>query len=535
MGEVFRAVALGERGFEKPVVVKRILPEHATRAEIAELFIEEAKLMTRLAHPNVVEVLDFGRGERGDYFLVLELVDGVDLGKLQRSFRSRGERFPIPLALFITGQALRGLHHAHERALGEGVVLVHRDVSPSNVLLSIEGEVKIADFGVALVRRAGEHRPADGVVGKPAYMAPEQYQGSEIDARADLFAAGVVLYELLTDTLPFEGDSDDGRQDAARRGDFGRAQDLRADVPAALDRALRRALAPNPDDRFESAKAMMHALAACGAPVATSDDVAEMVRRAAAEAPKGRKVIALSAGRTDDMTGHELTRASGAAAFTLKVSGDPLPQSAPKPPTAIEVRLPAPAPNAEAPGDRGPVKRGLTMGALGAALFFASLLGVMALRSTRATHDQSPLPSPNAAPNAPPTVAPSASAPLPEPPTPPSSTIDVSPAPPAPPSSSAPPPKPTSPKVVVSAPPPQAPSPSPSPAPPPEDCKGTVRIASIGSYVVSGGPSVVQSPGVYTWRCGSYSLNAVSRADPADKKSARVTVRDGGSATVDLR
>ena len=156
MGEVFRAVAVGEHGFEKPVVVKRVLPAHAGREDFADLFVAEAKLMTRLAHPNIVEVYDFGRGDHHDYYLVLELVDGVDLGRLMRAHAGRREKLPEPIALFVAAQVLRGLHHAHTRLADEGVVIVHRDVSPSNVLLSTEGEVKVADFGVALMQRGPE-------------------------------------------------------------------------------------------------------------------------------------------------------------------------------------------------------------------------------------------------------------------------------------------------------------------------------------------------------------------------------------------
>ena len=193
MGEVFRAVAVGESGFEKPVVIKRILPAHLGRDDLAELFIAEAKLMTRLAHPNIVEVLDFGRGESGDYFLVLELVDGVDLARLHRGITARTERFPVALALYIAAQVLRGLHHAHAKSAGEGGWLVHRDVSPGNVLLSTAGEVKVADFGVALIARpdAEERSPrARLLVGKPQYMASEQYDGADVDPRADLFSVG---------------------------------------------------------------------------------------------------------------------------------------------------------------------------------------------------------------------------------------------------------------------------------------------------------------------------------------------------------
>src|SRR5262249_26125772 len=159
--------------------VKRVLPAHAGREDLAELFVAEAKLMTRLAHPNIVAVLDFGRGEHRDYYLVLELVEGLDLGKLMRAFAARVEPFPVPLALFVTSQLLRGLHHAHALLAGEGGVIVHRDVSPSNVLCSSEGEVKVADFGVALVTRGAARGGPVSVAGKPGYMAPEQERGGD--------------------------------------------------------------------------------------------------------------------------------------------------------------------------------------------------------------------------------------------------------------------------------------------------------------------------------------------------------------------
>src|SRR3954471_17026500 len=136
MGEVFAAVAVGADGFEKPVVVKRLLPKFAERKDVADLFVREAKLMTRLVHPNIVQVIDFGQGERDDYFLVMELVSGVDLGRLCEAYAKRNERVPVPLALFIATQALRGLGYAHTAFSADASHLVHRDISPSNVLLS---------------------------------------------------------------------------------------------------------------------------------------------------------------------------------------------------------------------------------------------------------------------------------------------------------------------------------------------------------------------------------------------------------------
>src|SRR4051812_32747359 len=170
MGEVFVAVAVGADGFEKPVVVKRLLPKFSSRPEVASLLSAEAKLMTRLVHPNIVQVIDFGRGDSDDYFLVMELVNGVDLGRFCEAYRASKKSVPAALALFVTTQVLRGLAHAHATASADGNRLVHRDVSPGNVLLSAFGEVKVADFGVALVASSTDSGNGDGwFVGKLAY------------------------------------------------------------------------------------------------------------------------------------------------------------------------------------------------------------------------------------------------------------------------------------------------------------------------------------------------------------------------------
>jgi serine/threonine-protein kinase len=338
MGEIFRAVAVGEHGFEKPVVVKRVLPTHAGREDLTELFVAEAKLMTRLAHPNIVEVLDFGRGEHRDYYLVLELVDGTDLGRLMRAVRARGEPFSIPLALFIASQVLRGLHHAHTKSAGEGGVIVHRDVSPSNVLCSTEGEVKVADFGVALVTQAGKGASA-GVAGKPGYMPPEQFDGGAVDPRADVFSAAVVLHQMLTGDLPFPGETPEAQQEATRRGERLEARARRPDLSESIEAILARALAPSPEARFPDARAMAQAIEALrdqGQRIATGDDVAEAVRAAQQELPApGRRVIALTgqdghphsqedapeAAPEPEDSPRELTRTGapgGVGAFTLR-------------------------------------------------------------------------------------------------------------------------------------------------------------------------------------------------------------------------
>ncbi len=255
MGEVFRATAHTAHGTSMPVVIKRILPQLALSHAVVEMFSAEARLMTQLEHPNVVRVLDFGRGESNDYFMVLELVDGVDLGRLRRAFEAGGERVPTSLGLYIVQEVLAALGFAHRAEPGRPG-LVHRDVSPENVLLSESGAVKVADFGVALV--ASGEPPGDEapVVGKPGYMAPEQLIGGPIDARSDLFSVGVMLCELLTGATPFAGATSGERQARAYAGEIRNLRELCPDLPVEIELLIRRACAPDPAERFADAASM---------------------------------------------------------------------------------------------------------------------------------------------------------------------------------------------------------------------------------------------------------------------------------------
>jgi hypothetical protein len=586
MGEVFRAVAVGEHGFEKPVVVKRILPAHAGRDDLADLFIAEANLMTRLAHPNIVEVLDFGRGEHRDYYLVLELVEGVDLGRLSRAFAARGELFPVPLALFVVAQVLRGLHHAHTKLAAEGGVLVHRDVSPSNVLCSTEGEVKVADFGVALVSQRGAGPAGDGVVGKPGYMAPEQFAGGLVDPRADVFSTGVVLYQMLTGALPFTGDTPEAQQEAARRGERRRARDVRGEVSEELEAIVARALAPSPDARFGDARAMAQAIAGLGdrgQRIAGGDDLAEAVRAARRALPAaGKRVIALSSAApppggaaNDPMTRREgepeapddapreLTRTGvrgAVGAFTLRfpVRADATtrsdrspdlaglaersvlpgerrtvdPYATPEPRTeriAIEERVAPPAETEEEAAPSGsPRQRAVRWAALGVVLLVAVLGAIPLARrlasSTAPSTGSSSAATTGSAPSPPdpPTAVTAPTAPAFSPP-PTSRPLGRLPLA-RPPASAAPAP-PSSAAPVVSAPPPD------------DDCRGAVRFTAppLESYTVTGGPQTVQGPGLYRWPCRTFNLTARSRLDPTRIKSATVTVRPDREAAVDLK
>ncbi|MET0592240.1 MAG: serine/threonine-protein kinase, partial [Polyangiaceae bacterium] len=325
MGEVFLAVAVGADGFEKPVVIKRLLPKFAGRADVVSLLAAEAKLMTRLTHPNIVQVIDFGRGDERDYFVVMELVSGTNLGKFCHSYTDRGDRVPIPIALYITIQVLRGLAYAHANASADGKRLVHRDISPGNILLSNFGEVKVADFGVALVGDASGATEHDGwIVGKPAYMAPEQLDRSSVDERADIYAVGAVLFQAITGTLHRGDLAPDTREIPTVISAEARAE-LESIASPALAEIVLRALSPAPEGRYAHARQMARAieqLAETGQKISTTDELAEAVSALVQSRPKQNQTVLLLGG--DDAgfgSGTELTRLDGDErhGFTLKI------------------------------------------------------------------------------------------------------------------------------------------------------------------------------------------------------------------------
>jgi len=268
MAEVHTAVLEAAHGFQKTVVIKRILPELAAQEEYREMFIQEARLMASLSHANLVSVLDFGQAD-GGYFLALEFLDGIDLGRAI----AHGP-LPSPVALYLAIQVLRGLGYAHglRDARGEPLGIVHRDVSPQNILLGKNGDVKLGDFGIA--RAHGRRRTAPGTLkGKASYMSPEQARGEAVDARSDLFSLGLVLYEALTGKNPYAGKLGALLMIAVRQGAI---PPLPGDPR--LSAALARALHPEPAERFQSAAEFIKALQLCEEkPAAGAMEVEELV------------------------------------------------------------------------------------------------------------------------------------------------------------------------------------------------------------------------------------------------------------------
>jgi len=275
MAEIYLARArTTEAGGARLVVVKQILPELSANPKFADALVQEAKLAARLSHANVVQVLDLGRapidgsGSKNErLFITMEYVEGLDLNELLRRCARAKVPLPVEFALLVVMETLRGLDYAHRRADDEGnpLCIVHRDVSPSNVLVSVDGEVKLCDFGIARANEqtgGGDAFSADAIQGKAGYMSPEQARGEPLDSRADVFAAGVILWELLAGKRLYRADKDKGESllEVARR----------AEIPSLPDRGLPhekelhdiavRALAVDRTKRFVSAASMLDAL-----------------------------------------------------------------------------------------------------------------------------------------------------------------------------------------------------------------------------------------------------------------------------------
>ncbi len=261
MAEVFLAKKRGAEGTYKVVVVKRILPGYTTSRRFRSMFIDEAQLATRLNHPNVVQVYEFSNeGEEG-HILAMEYVEGCDLGHLMSAAKSTATRIPPWVAAWIIGEAAKGLHYAHEKRDEGGAPLdiVHRDVSPQNVLLSFEGIVKIADFGIASARLVDDE--AGVLKGKFGYMSPEQARAEKVDRRSDLYSLGVILWECLTARPLHGGLGGEALLDIVRSGKIEPPSTYRRDLPEELETIVMKLLAPRAEDRFVTGRDVAAAIA----------------------------------------------------------------------------------------------------------------------------------------------------------------------------------------------------------------------------------------------------------------------------------
>ncbi|ACY13081.1 serine/threonine-protein kinase [Haliangium ochraceum] len=253
MAEIFRGKAVAAGGFEKPVAIKRILPHLSQDARFVEVLIAEANVVSHLRHRNIVQVFDVGMTPDGNHFIVLEFVDGCDLGKMQTALENLNRPLPEALGLYIASEVCDALEHAHRAPGPDGdpLRLVHRDVSPSNVLLSRSGEVKLTDFGIA--KRTEEVTTHGGVRGKFAYISPEQASGRAVDGRSDVYSVGILMFELIVGQRLFSQLSDFDALNAVSRGEVPKPRSLNPKLDAKLEGILLKALALDPAHRYASA------------------------------------------------------------------------------------------------------------------------------------------------------------------------------------------------------------------------------------------------------------------------------------------
>lgn len=254
MGELLLATTTGPGGFEKQVAIKRLHPEMVGNPSVVKMFLDEARICAGLRHPNIIEIYDLGEGPDGAY-IVMEYLDGHDLRGLLKRVIAEHRRIPVEIAVHIIQAVCRGLHHAHERTDSAGAPLhiVHRDVSPQNVFLTFEGQVKVIDFGIAKANgRLGETRTGT-IKGKFGYMSPEQARGRSVDRRSDIFCAGVLLFELSTTSKLFRGNDEYELLQAVVEGRYIRPSAVVDGYLPELERIVMRSLAVDPNERHATA------------------------------------------------------------------------------------------------------------------------------------------------------------------------------------------------------------------------------------------------------------------------------------------
>ncbi len=265
MAEIYKARLEGIGGFQRTFAIKRILPHLSMNAEYVKMLVDEAKVAGLLSHANIVQILDLGQVDKV-WYIAMEYVDGNDLGAVLKRAAEGGLRLPVPHACFIAIELLKGLEYAHQRQVMRGgrpvpLNIIHRDVSPPNILLSFQGEVKLTDFGIARAALKAQETQAGVIKGRFDYMSPEQAAGAkDLDQRSDLFAVGVVLYEMLGGSHPFRAESEMSTLEAVRTGKYIPVDQLNPEVPFQLNTIVDKCLRVKREERFATATAFKEAL-----------------------------------------------------------------------------------------------------------------------------------------------------------------------------------------------------------------------------------------------------------------------------------
>jgi len=257
MAELYRAKLTRAEGFEKLIAIKKILPHLSCEGELVKDFVDEAKLAALLQHENIVQIYDFGNLE-GEYFIAMEFLFGKDLRTIRKAANNRELPLGMGYILYIISRVCAGLDYSHnlKDLHGKPLNIIHRDINPQNVLVTYEGQVKIIDYGIAKAASQNNKTRENLIKGKLAYMSPEQANGQNIDHRSDIFSTGIILYELLADRRMFEGETMHVLS-LVREAHYDPPEEVIPDLPAKLNQILHRALAKDPDERYQSASEML--------------------------------------------------------------------------------------------------------------------------------------------------------------------------------------------------------------------------------------------------------------------------------------
>ena len=447
--EIFLAKQHGAQGFEKTVVLKRIFTTFYADPQFRHMLVDEAHVAMSLNHSNIVQVLDLGESE-GRYFLALELVDGWTLDRILKRSKAAGVPIPPALALYVTAEICRALAYAHakKRSDGKPLGIVHRDVSPHNVMMSVEGEVKLTDFGIAKAQNKTEKSLGNLIKGKVAFMSPEQAAAGELDGRSDLFSVGTMLYAMITRRHPFDAPTDYETLMLVKNGDFLPPETARPGLNPELYRVIRKAMGKTPEARYQKAEEMLvdveQVMRVAFRPVgqtelqrwladlSSKDGVPPLTREAPPEPPASRSTVGpLRAG-----SGQE----SGLV-LTLDDAVEVRSSDRPPPPPSGATEVMTHPPQFAIPDRAWHRKPSVRIAGAGAVLLLGALVSARALSGRHGPEpvvataavpgpaSATPPPAPTSNPTTPPR-APSAPAAIPSAPPPAASTADAQAAPP---------------------------------------------------------------------------------------------------------
>jgi serine/threonine protein kinase len=334
MAEVFRGVAESLQGFKKNVAIKRILPHLTKNKKFISMFLDEARLSLHLQHANIVAVFDIGQAppdgaNPGAYFIVMEFVEGSNLKGVIDSHRRQGRRVRVAHILYLMMEVCKGLAYAHDVTdeTGRPLHIVHRDISPPNILMSRNGEVKLVDFGLAKATSQLEQTDPGVVKGKFSYLSPEAAWGKEVDRRADIFAVGIILYEMLTGKRLFYGETDYQTVELVRQAHVPSLSAQNPEVDAELEAVVRRSLARDPEQRYQTAgelqDALAHYLFSHGLKV-TSRDIAQLVQETIRERQQSQPVQVAPKKLIDELINEEILKFTSLESTAKPLSPDEL-------------------------------------------------------------------------------------------------------------------------------------------------------------------------------------------------------------------